>query len=120
MKKLVLLLTLIGLPLCVSAQTVTNKNVDIVLPASVDAQLQVFYDVDNYMRTNGIAPYTNGTPAWTSYKTFLAEKLSERANDAIATMSVANKTALNTQMDKLQLENADLYRRVMRKAYQDQ
>jgi hypothetical protein len=119
--KHILLLSLILLGVSARGQTlVTNSNVDIVLSQSVDDLLKTFHGIDNYMRTNGLPPYSAPTNAWANYKTFLAAQLASQAEASIATLSVANKAILANQMDQLQSTNAALYRRVFLKAFKDQ
>lgn len=116
MKKLIASLLLATSASVASAQLVTNVNIDLVWPQATEDALRIAYKIDENLRTNGIAPYTNVVSQIT-YKVFIGEMLAARAMADTATVMAQNEARFLEAFRALQLTNANAYNRIYRIAF---
>lgn len=113
MKRLITSLLLAASATVASAQLVTNSNIDVVWAQATEDALRIAYKIDENLRTNGIAPYTNVISAVT-YKVFISELLSARASADAASIEAQNEARFLQAFRALQVTNAQAYARVYR------
>lgn len=113
MKTILFLLFSVG---TASAQLVTNLNVDLVWPQATEDALRIAYKIDENLRTNGIAPYTNIVGAVT-YKVFISDLVSTRAIQSSSAIMAQNEARFLAAFRVLQTTNAAAYARVYRIAF---
>lgn len=102
--------------LTAKAQLVTNTNVDLVWSQATEDALRIAYRIDENLRTNGIAPYTN-VVSQVTYKVFISELLSARASADTTTVIAQNEARFLQAFRGLQVTNAQAYNRLYRIAF---
>lgn len=112
---LALLLTVVALTGTAQTVVVTNLNVDLVITQPVDDALRISWKVDDNLRTNGVAPYTNIQVSIT-YKQFLAQSFSNGIPDA-SVINSQNEAALLAQLRSIRDTDPQRYARIYRIAF---
>lgn len=116
MKRILALLLLASSASVASAQLVTNSNIDLIWPQATEDALRIAYKIDENLRTNGIAPYTN-VVSQVTYKVFISEMLAARATSDTATVIAQNEARFLEAFRSLQVTNANAYNRIYRIAF---
>jgi len=116
MKRIFTLIALLGLAALAISQTVTNTGLDVILDTNVDNSLRTSWKVDENLRTNGIAPYTNIVSAIT-YKTFLALQMGNAGGVVDAAVAQQEEIQLFQQIRALRTSDPNTYRKIFRIAY---
>lgn len=111
-----ILILLILTAVSASAQSVTNLNVDLVWPQATEDALRIAYKVDENLRTNGIAPYTNVMAAVT-YKVFISDLVSVKAHESASTIIAQNEARFLAAVRELRLTNSAAHARLYRIAF---
>ncbi len=102
--------------LTVNAQSVTNTNVDLVWSQATEDALRIAYKIDENLRTNGIAPYSN-VVSQVTYKVFISEMIAARAEQDTSTIIAQNEARFLQVFRSLQVTNAAAYNRIYRIAF---
>lgn len=116
MKPLLLFALLLLAAVAAQAQLVTNSNVDLVWSQATDDALRIAWHIDENLRTNGIAPYTN-VQAQVTFKVFIGELCSAQAEQTSGTLVAQNEARFLQAFRGLQVTNASAYNRLYRIAF---
>lgn len=114
--KTILFCSLLFVAVAARAQLVTNLNIDLVWPQATEDALRIAYKIDENLRTNGIAPYTN-VVGQVTYKVFVSELISARAMAETTTVMAQNEARFLEAFRALQTTNANAYNRIYRIAF---
>lgn len=116
MKTILSALILLAITVTVRAQLVTNLNIDLVWSQQTEDALRIAYKIDENLRTNGIAPYTNVAGSVT-YKVFIGELVSTQANESSSRIVAQNEARFLQTFRALQVTNQAAYSRLYRIAF---
>ncbi len=116
MKTLLALLLTAAALTSARAQLVTNTGVDFVWSQATEDTLRLAFKIDENLRTNGIAPYTNAV-ASVNYKTFLSELMTARITADATMIAAQNEARFLAAFRGLQVTNNATYNKLYRIAF---